>query len=229
VSPDDHSLVQTSRDRLCDLWDAEGLGDSDGVFSSALDNVPPKASAMPAGPKGIFLSKLVLNKGLYKSFLAMILGGAQVKAAAESVGVPPNHVQYWLASGNTHFQQGKDSWYSRFYYDVLRAKGMARASAQARAKALKPLQWLQNDADNKGWSEEPLSGVQVEMYLEPQEQVEEEESVFDPTTIAEAFTQLHKMGALPAPQVLVDEALKQEGVYDYGKEEAKPPAADPNA
>jgi hypothetical protein len=220
MGTDDHTLMQNSRDRLCDLWDAEGLGDSDGLFASVLSKVPPK-TGLPNGPYGVLLSKLVINQSLYKSFLAMVLGGALVKSAAEAVGVPAKHVQHWLSYGNKHFNEGKDSWYARFYYDILRAKGMARAGAQARVKMMKPLQWLGNDADSRGWSEQPAaSAPQLEAFLEPVAELDDGgDSVFDPSMIREAFMKLHQMGSLPSPDVLVAEALKQEGIYldDQGK------------
>lgn len=185
-----------------------------GVAGTLLELTQPPTTTLRKDP----VARLVLNSQLYRCFLGMLLSGAALKDAAGSMGLLTKQLEKWLVRGRTHLQDGKDTWESRFFSDVLRAKSQARVAAQAKVHKQAPKAWLHNEADGRGWSEAPIAGLQPESQLdvEPEDDDENSLSVANPQVIAEVFRRLHQAGALPNVDVLVKEAFSQES---HGQEE----------
>lgn len=203
--------LNTAASILAAVWEAEKV---EGVWPSILDEEPP-SSQLPKG-SGYLLARLILRRELYQAYLGLVVSGASIKSASGSVGIPVKLVHNWLQMGSHHFEQGKDTWYSRFFYDMLRAKSLSRARAEGKVREAKPLDWLRNDADNRSWKTAPIAVIEAEMHLEGgSEEGDVEGEVLTTEAIVEAYRALELVGARPSTEHLVRETQYQTGAHNY--------------
>jgi hypothetical protein len=220
------NFLPTAESQLETIWESESLLTDDTLSPSILSPTLPSVSRLPTG-KDRLLGHLVQRKSTYKAMLALILGGATVKDALGSLGIPQGMAWRWLNLGNAHFHSGKDSWYSRLWNDCYRTKSQARAVAQARIREKRPLDWMRNDADRRGWSESPASLPQHEDLLDMEPALEEDDvASLTHQQVLDAFQVLKDNNILPDQQVLIREALAQAGIADVSPSPApdSPPA-----
>lgn len=161
------------------------------------------------------LGMLISRQNLYKAFIAMVKAGGSIKDASSAVGILPYILLRWVDRGKEDHAAEKDTYYTRFLFDLLKAKGEARVTSAMRVKAKDPLAWLRNDADGRGWSESPIGQPQIEdavdVTSEKGEEREAEAVTGSARNVLRSYAYLRQIGCLPSTEDLMKAATSQAG------------------
>jgi hypothetical protein len=108
-----------------------------------------------------------LSEEDYQLFISKVSLGCSDYSAAAILGVTSDTYRKWLYKGE-HSNHGL---YRRLYLDVIRAKGIARCSAEIQVKREKPEVWLTKFGGKSvpgvnGWTELTEQEKQAELQLE---------------------------------------------------------------
>jgi len=85
----------------------------------------------------------------------LLASGATMAAACSAVGIRPVSIKKWLTVGKKHFKARAKSRFAELYYEVMKAKGTARCSAEHRVWKGDPKWWLSRGEYRDDWTMAP--------------------------------------------------------------------------
>lgn len=96
-------------------------------------------------PNGSYLPHLSISyhESYWASFRT-VCGGASWSSAFAPFGIVPQNVSQWMRQGSLDLEDGKDTYFSRFSLDMMRAVGIATSCAQMLIYASNPLRYLKD-------------------------------------------------------------------------------------
>lgn len=180
----------------------------------------PERKPLPAPPKGQCILAALVDEcpRTYEEFLTALKKGSFWKGAAASVGLSVGTVRRWGQRGKEDAEAELDTYYSRFYLDVLKAIGQCRCSVEQALAKIQPWKWLSHGPGSvfgTEWTDAPLDEKTAECAFipEPDEVIERISGVEVEMVRLDAITE-------EAAKVELDKALRnnRKGAKDAGTE-----------